>query len=68
MAVYYVNKQAQANGDREVHRYECTYLPSESNRLYFGTFTNCFDTVQEAKKFYHKSNGCYYCSPECHTT
>ena len=68
MAEYYVNRQAQANGDHEVHRSDCTYLPSESDRLYLGTFPNCFCAVREVKKFYAKSNGCYYCSHECHTT
>ncbi len=68
MAEYYVNRQAQANGDHEVHRSDCTYLPGESDRLYLGTFPNCFCAVREVKKFYVKFNGCYYCSPECHTT
>ena len=68
MALYYVNKNAQSNGDHEVHKLGCTYMPSEENRLYLGSFTNCFDAVREAKKIYPKSNGCYYCSIECHTT
>jgi hypothetical protein len=68
MATYYVNKQAQANGDHEVHKSDCSFLPTESNRLYLGSFTNCRDAVREAKKTYPQSNGCYYCSKECHTT
>lgn len=67
MALYYVNKNAQDNGDHEVHTAECNWLPEEKNRLYLGSFTNCHDAVKEAKKHYSQSNGCYYCSLACHT-
>lgn len=36
---YYVNAQAQSNGDHEVHTSTCAFLPSEHNRSYLG----CFD-------------------------
>ena len=68
MAIYYVNKKAQANGDHEVHKSNCTYLPSQENRLYLGSFYDCHDAVREAKKTYSTADGCYYCSPECHTS
>lgn len=67
MEKYFVNKVAQANGDHEVHKSTCSYLPLENNRLYLGMFSNCHDAVKEAKKHYTKSNGCFYCSLECHT-
>lgn len=31
MSKYYVNKKAQANGDHEVHKESCVYLPQELN-------------------------------------
>ncbi len=65
---YYVNKNAQPNGDHEVHTSNCNYLPSLDNRLYLGIFSNCADAVKEAKKSYSQSNGCYYCSRACHTS
>ena len=68
MPQYYVNKQAQSNGDHEVHKSDCSYLPNEGNRQYLGSFENCQDAVKEAKKYYSQSNGCYYCSYACHTT
>jgi len=68
MANYYVNKNTQSNGDHEVHKSGCTYMPAEQNRLYLGSFLSCHGAVQEAKKIYYKSNGCYYCSEDCHTT
>ena len=68
MAAYYVNKQAQANGDHEVHLDGCSYMPEESNKEYLGEFDDCAGAVREAKKRHPKSNGCYWCSRGCHTT
>lgn len=68
MDFYYVNKNAQSNGDHEVHKGTCSYLPLPENRLYLGTFASCVDAVREAKKHYSQSNGCKYCSPACHTS
>lgn len=68
MAQYYVNKQAQDNGDHEVHKVGCSFFPNSENRKYLGSFSNCHDAVREAKKYYSQSNGCYYCSRECHTS
>jgi len=65
---YYVNKNAQPNGDHEVHTAECFWLPAPENRIYLGDFSNCRDAVRAAKKYYPQSNGGKYCSPECHTS
>ena len=66
---YYVNKNAQTNGDHEVHTSECTRLPNSENRIYLGSFSHCSYAVAEAKRNYYKqSNGCYYCSNPCHTS
>jgi len=68
MPQYYVNKNAQSNGDHEVHQSGCSYMPDPQNKLYLGVFSNCHEAVREAKKHYARSNGCYFCSYECHTT
>ena len=68
MARYYVNKNSQANGDHEVHQERCSFLPAPENRLYLGDFISCEPAVREAKKTYPQSNGCYYCSNDCHTS
>lgn len=68
MDYYYVNKNEQANGDHEVHKSTCSYLPHSSNLLALGYFNTCQDAVKEAKKYYRQSNGCYYCSYACHTS
>lgn len=68
MANYYVNKNAQSNGDHEVHKAGCSWLPKVENRIYLGNFNNCKEAVRKAKEYYSKVNGCYYCSKECHTS
>jgi len=68
MAYHYVNKNAQANGDHEVHVSSCSFLPAAENRLYLGDFGSCGPAVTEAKRHYRQSNGCYYCCRPCHTS
>jgi hypothetical protein len=67
MASYYVNTQAQANGDHEVHTTGCSFMPNPEHRKYLGDFISCAAAVREAKKTYTQSNGCYYCCNACHT-
>lgn len=66
MKHYYVNKNAQSDGYHEVHNDECTRLPDVLNREYLGYFNNCKDGVAKAKTIYSNSDGCAYCSQECH--
>ena len=65
MKKYYVNNQAQANGDHEVHHEYCTYLPQ--NKTFLGDFADCRLAVKAAEKYYRQVNGCLTCSTECHT-
>lgn len=68
MALYYVNKNAQANGDHEVHTTGCSFMPLVENRILLGDFTNCQHAVAKSKRdYYSQSNGCYYCAKPCHT-
>jgi len=62
MAFYYVNQNAQTNGDHEVHTPGCSHMPSRQYRRYLGDFKNCVPAVKEAKRTYAQSIGCYYCS------
>lgn len=65
---YYVNDNAQNNGDHEVHVEGCTFLPEAANRTYLGLFDKCQDAVAKARKTHTQANGCYYCCNPCHTT
>lgn len=66
MDSYYVNKNAQPNGDHEVHKSSCNRLPELQHRMYLGQFSTCEEAVREAKKTYPTADGCYYCIPTCH--
>ncbi len=68
MPTYYVNTNAQANGDHEVHEDSyCSNAPTPINRKYLGYHSDCHSAVLEAKKTFPQSNGCYYCCRSCHT-
>lgn len=62
---YYLNRQRQPNGDLEVHREWCKYMPSQNNRLYIGQFYSDITAVNTAKKLYPQCassiNGCRHC-------
>lgn len=68
MARYYVNRNAQSNGDHEVHKDGCEFMPNTANRQYLGDYGSCHPAVLEARRYYPQSNGCYYCSRDCHTS
>jgi len=65
---FYVNKNAQQNGDHEVHRATCSWLPDAENRLYLGDFVTSQEAVREARKYYNRVDGCAYCCPGSHTS
>jgi hypothetical protein len=67
MPRYYVNDNAQANGDHEVHEDGCSWLALTKSTTYLGVHDNCRSAVREAKKHYTQTNGCKFCSPACHT-
>ena len=66
MASYYVNNNAQPNGDHEVHRESCDYMPAPENRRYLGDFSSCTTAVEKAKTIYRTADGCYHCCRACH--
>jgi hypothetical protein len=65
---YVVNKNAQPNGDHEVHKEGCSRLPFKENRLCLGSFRSCEPAVCEARKYYPQADGCFYCLKDCHTS
>ena len=67
MTKYYMNKNAQSNGDHEVHKEGCSWMPYPENLLYLGDFLNCNGAVKKAKEYDPDADGCYFCSRECHT-
>ncbi|NQT88690.1 hypothetical protein HQ560_18130 [bacterium] len=65
---YYVNENAQQNGDHEVHEQGCKFMPKRENQLFLGEFPSCHGAVRTAKVFDPKANGCIHCCPACHTS
>lgn len=65
---YYVNNNAQLNGDHEVHLGTCPYSSMMYSRMYLGEFETCQEAVRRAKKHYPRSNGCFTCCKPCHTS
>lgn len=70
MARYVVNRNAQSNGDHEVHNVDkdCSFLPDRHNRIDLGNHQNCSTAVAAARRYYAQVNGCFYCASACHTT
>lgn len=66
MANYVVNKNAQANGDHEVHVTTCSRVPAAHNQQRLGNYSSCRPAVQAARKYYSQVDGCYYCANACH--
>jgi len=66
MPRYYVNNNAQSNGDHEVHKEGCFYLQFVQSKNDLGYHNICHTAVAEAKKAYATADGCKTCSEECH--
>lgn len=65
MANYYMNQNAQWNGDHEVHKEGCSWMPQPENRRYLGEHPTCHTAVAQAKYYDPSADGCAYCSPAC---
>ena len=72
MPNYIVNKNAQSNGDNEVHvtpqQPECKNYPIKENQEELGYYASCRGAVDEAKRRKYKANGCRWCAELCHTS
>ncbi|GEN22203.1 hypothetical protein HCU01_01520 [Halomonas cupida] len=72
MQAFIINKNAQSNGDHEVHSTtaRCSYMPELQNQINLGAHATCHDAVSYAKQQHPgtRINGCYYCCNPCHTT
>lgn len=65
---YYVNDNAQANGDHEVHHEKCPYLPKIHSTTPLGEHSSCHSAVRAARRYYTQVDGCATCSNDCHTS
>lgn len=70
MSNYIVDKNAQLNGDYEVHDEASTRgcLPVAANRISLGYHLSCSSAVTASNNLeYRPANGCYYCAYGYHT-
>jgi hypothetical protein len=68
---YYLNKNAQSNGDHEIHKESCYYYymyRGGFNFEFFGAFATEFEAIRYARSKYPylKIDGCAYCCPSIH--
>ena len=71
MAQYVLNRNQQPNGDYEVHKAPCEWMPAAENQIPLGDHHTCHSAVTAAKSqlpALARVNGCVHCSPACHTT
>lgn len=67
MPRYYVNNNAQSNGDHEVHSETCFYLQFVQSKNDLGYHDTCYTAVAKAKQTYSTADGCKHCSEPCHS-
>jgi len=60
VAKYYINKNAQDNGDHEVHKEGCSHMPHMENCIFLGHFSHCRGAVEAGKKYYATSSGFFF--------
>ena len=66
---YYVATRTDTNGEHEVHKSYCTHKsPAPWRLIDLGKFNNTGKAVLAALEHYGKTDGCYYCCREEHTT
>lgn len=66
---YYLNLNPQSeHNEHELHKENCSYLPSRDNLSYIGDFSSDTDALIAAKTKHPKYSidGCYYCCPSIH--
>lgn len=72
MSRFIVNRNAQPNGDHEVHNATlgCGHMPLPANQIDLGEHASCAGAVSQARRTWanNRINGCYYCCNACHTT
>lgn len=67
MNYFYLNRNADQNGNNEVHTDSCSWLPAPENRYPLGYFINGIEAVNYAKSIgWSNADGCFFCANEAH--
>ncbi|MNG35941.1 hypothetical protein D3C84_1228150 [compost metagenome] len=65
---YYVNDNAQDNGDHEVHVSGCPRLKEVKSSTFLGSHDQPLTAVIKAQTIYPQSDGAYCCCRSSHTS
>lgn len=67
MPKFYLNNNAQDNGDHEVHKEDCFYLQFVVSITDLGMHDHCFTAVARAQTIQKTADGCKTCLEDCHS-
>ncbi|QPK64164.1 hypothetical protein IVG45_04100 [Methylomonas sp. LL1] len=67
MAEFYIETNAQPNGDHIVHNANCSLLPAKDAIRYLGSIASCASAVKKAAESFKQVNGCPQCATTCHS-
>lgn len=59
---FFIDTTPLPNGMHQVHRLDCTHLPSVLSRLYLGNFSSSFSALATARMVYSHADGCPICA------
>ncbi len=62
MCKYYIKTQPLENGDYEIHREDCLFIPLFFMRKEVGDYSNPKEALEKAQEMYKKVNGCQFCT------
>ena len=64
MTKYYLNVNTPPDGNHEVHKDGCTWMPGKVKAKYLGEFISCRAAVAKAKEYDPDANWCAFCFPD----
>ncbi len=62
MAEFYIETNAQPNGDHIVHKASCSLLPAKDAIHYLGSIASATSAIKRAAESFKQVNGCPQCA------
>lgn len=62
MAEFFVEINAQDNGEHVVHKSSCSLLPAKDTLRYLGSIASATSAVKKAQESFKLVNGCSHCT------
>jgi hypothetical protein len=66
MDKYFVRISPGLSGMHSVHKESCPFVPDNGNRIPLGRFRDCKEALREAREYFQRVDGCYFCNKECY--